>query len=254
MKISIITVVYNGIRHIADAIDSVLEQDYPNIEYIVIDGASTDGTRELIASYGKRIHKFVSEPDKGIYDAMNKGLKLATGDIVGILNSDDFYVNGQVISKIAEAFKKENCDTVYGDLVYIDAQDEYKVVRYWQAGEYRNNSFLKGWMPPHPTFFVKRHIYEEYGRFNTSMCSAADYELMLRFLHRYQVSTTYIPEVLVKMRVGGLSNSSLRHRWRANMEDRMAWELNNLKPHFYTLYIKPIYKIKQYFTRPQVLT
>jgi glycosyltransferase involved in cell wall biosynthesis len=252
MKASIITAVYNGVAHIEDTIQSVLSQDYENIEYIVIDGGSTDGTMDIINKYKEKISVVVSEPDKGLYDALNKGLRVATGDIIGLLHSDDIYCNKKVISKVIDTFRLKGCDTTYSDLLYVSAEDTEKIVRYWQSEPFMGDSFLKGWMPPHPTFFVKREVYQKYGSFNTDMRISADYELMLRLLHKHQVSTTYLPEVTVKMRVGGISNASLLSRWKANMEDRLAWRVNNLKPYFYTLYVKPLTKVLQYFKKPPI--
>ncbi len=254
MKVSIITAVYNNRTYISDAIESVLAQDYEQLEYIVIDGGSTDGTLEVIRQYENKISVLVSEPDRGLYDALNKGLKLATGDVIGFLHADDMYAKPTAVSQIVETFQLQGCDTAYSDLLYVEAEDTAKIVRYWQAAAYTEDSFLKGWMPPHPTFFVKREIYQRYGSYKTDMRISADYELMLRLLHKHHVSTAYLPEITVKMRTGGVSNASLLSRWKANMEDRMAWEVNNLKPYFYTLYAKPFSKLLQYFKRPPVRT
>lgn len=249
MKISIITVVCNNIATIKDAIESVLSQDYPNIEYIIVDGGSTDGTLEVIKSYGSRITKFISEPDKGIYDAMNKGLRLATGEIAGILNSDDFYADSSVVSSVMATFQQQKTDSVYGDLVYVKPQNTQQVLRYWRSGSYRRNKFLFGWMPPHPAFFVKRELYDKFGYFNLDFTSAADYELMLRFLYKHQISATYLPKLLVKMRAGGKSNKSVQNRVKANKEDKEAWIVNNLKFLPFTFILKPIRKIPQFFIK-----
>lgn len=252
MKASIITVVYNNCHTIRNAIQSVLSQDYPDLEYIVIDGSSTDGTLEIIKTYGAKIDKVVSEPDKGIYDAMNKGIDLATGDFIGFLNSDDFYQDRKIISRVAKKFQNEETDSVYGDLVYVSMNDTDKIVRYWQAGQFHKGIFLQGWMPPHPTFFVKKDIYRKLGNFKVDMGSAADYELMLRFLHRFEINTRYIPEVLIRMRMGGQSNSNLGNRIKANKNDRKAWKSTGLRPYFYTLWIKPIRKIPQYLKKGDI--
>ncbi len=249
LKISIITVSYNSERTIEDTIRSVLNQSYSNIEYILIDGASNDSTPEIINKYSSRISIFISEPDNGIYNAMNKGIALADGDIIGFLNSDDVYAHPDVVKNIVDSFLQNHVDSVYADLVYVDAGDTNKIIRYWKAKEYKENSFLNGWMPPHPTFYVKREVYMRLGGYNTRLKSAADYELMLRFLHKNRTSTHYLPEVLVKMRIGGMSNSNLRNRWRANREDRLAWELNGLKPKFLTLIRKPFSKILQFLIK-----
>lgn len=246
MKVSILTVVYNGAATIRDSIESVLGQDYPDIEYIVVDGNSKDGTQEIVRSYGDKIARFLSEPDAGIYDAMNKGIQLATGDVIGILNADDFYAYSSVISDVAAVLASSDFDASYGDLEYIDANDATVVRRKWVSGAYKVGAFLNGWMPPHPTFFVKKEVYHTHGRFRLDMGSAADYELMLRFVHRENIKLAYLPKVLVKMRAGGVSNSSVKNRLAANRKDRMAWKINNLEPRFYTLWLKPLRKIIQF--------
>jgi glycosyltransferase involved in cell wall biosynthesis len=249
LKISIITIAYNSAETIEDTILSVIQQDYSNIEYIIIDGGSKDQTMEIIEKYRNRIATVVSEKDKGIYDAMNKGVSAATGDVIGILNSDDFYAHNQVISHVAAEFVKNNCDALYADLVYVNRTDTNKVIRTWQAGAYEPGKFLRGWMPPHPTFFLSRAKYHQFGFYNTSLRSAADYELMLRYIHKHRVHLCYLPETITKMRTGGQSNVTLRNRLKANMEDRAAWRLNDLKPSWYTLTWKPLSKVFQYFRR-----
>ena len=246
MKVSIITVVFNGVSTINHCIESVLKQDFDSIEYIIIDGNSKDGTQEVIASYGSKIHQFLSEPDKGIYDAMNKGIKLATGDLIGILNADDFYASSTVISEIVGAIEKDNADACYGDLNYVDAQDESVIKRKWISGKYKPNAFLMGWMPPHPTFFLKKKCYEKLGNFRLDMGSAADYELMLRMIYKHGIKLAYVPSVIVKMRTGGVSNSNFQNRLNANKNDRKAWKINGLKPYPFTLWLKPVRKILQF--------
>jgi len=228
MKVSIVTVVWNNKKTIKNAIESVLGQTYNNLEYIIIDGASTDGTVEIINSYGSKISKFLSEPDKGLYDAMNKGLKLATGDIVGILNSDDFYVDDKVIEKVAKVFKDKKVDSVYADLVYVKPDDLENVVRYYDSSHFDPNKFAYGWMPAHPTFFVKREIYDQYGYFKTDYKIAADYELLVRFLKKYKISYYYLNEVIVKMRTGGISTSGLKSNYILNKEIIQACRENGV--------------------------
>lgn len=247
MKISIITATYNSEKTLRDTIESIKGQSYADIEYIIIDGQSKDDTVAMAQAYNGLVTHLKSEPDAGIYDAMNKGIALATGDVVGILNSDDFYAHGQVLERVAAAFEQPDVDAVYGDLQYVEATQTEQVVRHWRAGNFHRSSFLYGWMPPHPTFFVRRSLYEKFGRFDTSFRSAADYELMLRFLYKHSVKAHYIPEVLVKMRTGGVSNASMRHRIRANREDWRAWQVNNLQPYFFTTLLKPIRKISQFY-------
>ncbi|MDA9312916.1 glycosyltransferase [Vicingaceae bacterium] len=246
MKVSIITVCYNSATTIEDTIQSVLGQTYDAIEYIIIDGASSDETLQIMDKYKNDISVLVSEKDKGMYDAINKGIQLSTGDIIGILNSDDFYIDNSVISEVVQQMQREKADSLYSDLYYVATEDTNKVVRNWVSGKYNRQKFLCGWMPPHPTFFVKRKAYEKYGNFNLDLKSAADYELMLRFLHKNNISTCYLPRPLVRMRVGGMSNVSLINRIKANKEDRKAWRMNGLQPRPYTMLLKPLRKVLQY--------
>jgi glycosyltransferase len=249
LKVSVITAVFNNEDTIEEAIKSLSGQMYKDVEHIVVDGGSTDGTLDVIGRYRDKIAKIISEPDRGIYDALNKGIRLASGDVIGLLHGDDFYAHEKVLGTVLDVFEKRGVDSCYGDLQYVDKKDANKVIRYWKASQYCLGKFKFGWMPPHPTFFVKREIYEKYGLFNLALGSAADYELMLRFLVKHRITTAYIPEVLVKMRIGGKSNSSLRNRIRANRMDRMAWKVNDLKPYPWTLWMKPLRKIGQYFLR-----
>lgn len=253
MKVTIITVVFNSRRFITDCIRSVRAQDYRDIEYIIIDGASTDGTIDIINSFSHAVDHFVSEKDNGIYDAMNKAIGMATGNLIGILNSDDFYVHRKVISDVVRQIEESGADTLYADLVYVDPIDTDRVKRLWHSGAYKPGIFKWGWMPPHPTFFVKKKVYEQYGAFDLRLRSAADYELMLRFLHKNRVSTTYLSEIIIKMREGGMSNTSVKNRLKANLEDRLAWAYNDLRPYFFTLIIKPLRKIIQFIGKPAIL-
>lgn len=246
MKVSIITVCYNAASTIEDTIQSVLGQTYGNIEYVIIDGGSSDGTQSIIEKYRDKIDYYQSEPDGGIYFGMNKGISACTGDFVGILNADDIYASKDVLETVVNCIKTENVNSVYGDLVYVSETDLNKVVRTWVSGNYYRNSFLKGWMPPHPTFFVKREFYNQLGCFNTKFRIAADYELMLRFLYKNKLSVGYVPQTLIKMRTGGASNSSLKNRIQANKEDRNAWEINSITPKWYTLFLKPLSKLIQF--------
>jgi glycosyltransferase len=249
LKVSIITVCFNSASTIRDTINSVINQTYPNIEYIIIDGNSKDDTYQIVKSYGTKISIHKSEPDKGIYDGLNKGISLASGDIIGMLHADDFYANSTVIEQVVALFENSDTDSLYSDLDYVDPENTSKIIRHWVSGKYKAGKFLFGWMPPHPTFFVKRFIYNQLGLFNLELKSAADYELMLRYIHKNNIKTVYLPLVTVKMRAGGMSNKSLSNRIRANNEDRKAWELNGLKPYFFTLYLKPIRKIFQYILK-----
>lgn len=248
MKISIITATYNSAGTVRDTLETIASQQHPDIEHIIVDGRSSDDTLDIVKGFS-HVSRVISEKDKGIYDAMNKGIGIAAGDIIGILNSDDVYTDNFVLSDIAAAFEDPAVMTVYADLQYVDAVDLRKVRRRWSSGPFRRKNFYFGWMPPHPTFFVRRSVYEQAGLFNLNLRSAADYELMLRILLKYQITAHYLPRVIVKMRVGGASNAGLFNRLRGNREDRMAWKLNGLRPYWFTLYLKPLRKIHQYILK-----
>jgi glycosyltransferase involved in cell wall biosynthesis len=220
--------VWNNKETIKDAIDSVLGQTYENIEYIVVDGASTDGTVEIVQSYGDKITKFISELDKGLYDAMNKGIKLATGDIVGILNSDDFYIDEFVCERVVKEFEEKGVDSTYADLVFVKTENLDKTVRYYDSSHFSPEKFAYGWMPAHPTFFAKREIYEKYGVFKTDYKIAADYELLTRFLAKNKISYSYIKEPIVKMRIGGASTSGIKSNYILNKEIIRACKENGI--------------------------
>ena len=246
LKITIITVVYNSVNTIRDTINSILNQDYNNIEYIIIDGGSDDGTIGVIEEYMDVIDYYISEEDKGIYDAMNKGILAATGDVIGFLHSDDFYPNNSVISTVVNSFIKKQCDAIYGDLVYVDSKETSKIVRCWNAGTYSSSKINNGWMLPHPTFFVKASIYSQFGLYNIELKQSADYKMMLKLLYKYNISVFYISMVLVKMRIGGISNMNLRQRLIANKEDSLAWTMNDLNKPFLIRFKKPLRKVFQF--------
>jgi glycosyltransferase len=248
MKITIITACYNSAETIRDTLESIRSQDYKNIEHIIVDGGSKDQTIDIAKQF-PHVSKVVSEKDDGIYDAMNKGISLATGDIIGILNSDDIYTNNSVIEKVMKEFEDGSTDAVYADLQYVKYDNTQKITRTWHSGKFSKRKFYFGWMPPHPTFFVRRSVYEKLGNFNCALRSAADYEFMLRVLLKNNYPTKYIPEVLVKMRTGGMSTATISHRLRANREDREAWRINNLKPYFFTLTFKPLRKVLQFMLK-----
>lgn len=243
---------FNSVETIRDTIKSIISQDYENIEYILIDAGSTDGTLDIIKEYEGYINYFSSEEDDGIYDGMNKGISVASGEVVGILNSDDFYPNSYIVSNVARTFEKRNCDAVYGDLVYVKFYDTDKIVRYWQSGNYSVKKIKNGWMLPHPTFFVKREMYEKYGYYNTELKSAADYEMILKLLYKQNINVFYIPMILIKMRMGGKSNASIMNRIRANKEDGLAWTENQLNKPLFIRIKKPLQKIKQFFLKPKL--
>lgn len=237
MKISIITVVYNNANVIKSAIDSVLSQTYPKIEYIIVDGKSTDGTVDIVNSYGDRISKFISEKDNGIYDAMNKGIALATGDIIGILNSDDFYIDEHVIAKVAKEFEEKNVDSIYADLVYVAANNLQKTVRYYDSSYFAPERFAYGWMPAHPTFFVKRWVYEQYDVFRTDLKIGADFDILVRFLYTHKISYSYMKEIFVKMRLGGVS-TSFSSIWIINMEQLRVCKDNKIETNIFKILSK----------------
>jgi len=249
MKVSLITISYNAEDTIEDTIQSVINQSYKNIEYIIIDGLSNDNTLNIIEKYKSRISKVVSEKDKGLYDAMNKGISNCTGDVIGMLNSDDLLASPDIIEKLVKVFESEKTDAIYGDLVYVDREDIEKIKRKWISKKYKKGAFKRGWMPPHPTFYVKKELYQYYGKFDLRFKTSADYELMLRMIHKHNVKLSYLSEIMVKMRVGGQSNVSVKNRLNANREDKMAWDVNGLKrPPFLSL-IKPLSKVGQFLRR-----
>jgi len=217
MLISVVTVSFNNIDTIGETILSVLCQDYISIEYLVVDGGSSDGTVELLKSYGDQI-KWISESDNGIYDAMNKGIALATGDIIGTLNADDFYANDHVLSEVSRIFLDPNINACYGDLVYVSEVNAAKTVRFWKSNNYKSGLFKSGWMPAHPTFFVRKNVYEQLGKFNLNYKIAADFELLFRFIEKNKVKTRYLPKVLIKMRLGGTTNKSISNIINQNKE------------------------------------
>lgn len=246
MKVSIVTICFNSAETIRTALQSVIAQSYPDIEYIIVDGKSKDNTLSIVNEYKSNIAKIISEEDDGIYDAMNKGVKEATGDIIGILNSDDLYANEHVVSNMVKAIS--DADAVYADLVYVRREDTSQITRTWRAGIYKKGLFKTGWMPPHPTFFVKKACYDNLGYYSTELNSSADYELMLRLIHKHGVSVNYFPEIIVKMRVGGQSTVSIKNRLAANKEDRRAWEMNGLHPGIATIR-KPLSKLSQFLKK-----
>ena len=251
MKISIITVCYNSSSFIRFAIDSVLSQSYSDIEYIVIDGGSNDGTLDILDEYVDYISHFVSESDKGIYDAMNKGIALATGDIIGILNSDDFYIDEFVIDKVVKEFER-NIECLYADLVYVRSENLNKVIRYYDSSQFTPSKFAYGWMPAHPTFFVKKDIYNKYGVFRTDLKIAADFDLILRFLYTHNLTYSYIQEPIIKMRMGGVS-TSFSSIWINNIEQLQVCHDNNVDTNIFKIFLKYPSKILGIFKRNATL-
>ena len=255
MKISIITVVYNNKETIQDAINSVLLQNYDNLEYIIVDGASTDGTvdviNEALRIHSKKNIKFISEKDNGIYDAMNKGIRTSGGDVIGILNSDDFYINNDIISVVVNEFITKGVDSIFADLVYVRSDDLDKIVRYYSSAGFYPKRMAYGWMPAHPTFFVKKKIYEQYGLYKADYRISADYELVARFLVKNRISYSYIPKILVKMRTGGASTRNLKSNWVLNKEILRACAENGIKTNIIKVFSKYPTKILQSIKTPK---
>jgi glycosyltransferase involved in cell wall biosynthesis len=248
LHISVITAVLNRASTLGGALRSVQAQKWPDIEHIVIDGGSTDGSLDILQSHRSRIAKLVSEPDQGIYDALNKGISAATGDIVGFMHADDEFATPDALPHIARAFEDPAVEAVYGDLVYVRKSDATHVVRYWRAGHYERAHLTQGWMPPHPTFYVRRDVYTRFGMFNTRFRIAADYENMLRILWRGGVRAAYVPEVLVRMRVGGISNMSLFNMLHKSREDYAALRENGIGG-LQALLLKNVTKLPQFVAK-----
>jgi len=238
---------YNSADFIQSNIESVYDQSYSEIEQIIIDGVSSDLTSEIIQKINNRVDIFISESDNGIYDAMNKGINHATGEVIGFLNADDMLYDEKVLERIAESFKDDSVDAVYGDLVYVKRNEINHISRIWHSKDYQKEIFKKGWHPPHPTFYVRKKIYDKYGVFNLKYKIAADYELMLRFIHKYQIKVKYLPKMLIKMRLGGTSNISIKNILRANYECMQSWKDNGFSPPYFGLIRKPFSKIFQYY-------
>jgi glycosyltransferase involved in cell wall biosynthesis len=246
MSLSIITVCYNSEKTIRKTIDSVLCQKYKDIEYIIVDGGSTDNTINIIREYGNQISKFISEKDNGIYEAINKGISLANGDIVGILNSDDIFYDNETISCIADCFNiNHNLDSIIGDIVFVKPNG--KVHRHYSAINWSPNKLSWGLMPPHPSFYCKRILFDKFGMYRNDFKIAADYELFIRFFFINGVNYKYIPKILVKMNLGGISTKNLISNLRINKEVLLAFKLNNINTNIFKLYTKYFFKIKEFF-------
>ncbi|HNS20087.1 MAG TPA: glycosyltransferase family 2 protein [Sedimentisphaerales bacterium] len=251
MRVSIVTVCFNSAATIEDTIQSVCDQEYDDLEHIIVDGGSTDGTQDVIRRHNGRIKKFISEPDRGIYDAMNKGLALAAGEVVAFLNADDVYASSAVIGDVTAAIREDHVDGVYGDLVYVKRQGSHRILRYWRAGEYRPMAFYRGWVPPHPTFFCQTAVYRRLGGYDPVYRIAGDFELMLRFIEKNRIRVQYVPRPLVRMRMGGQANT-VRGMIQGNREIVRAFRSNDLE--FPTRFFcsKLVHKVRQLVTRPEV--
>ena len=248
MKISLLTVSFNSASTIKDTIESIRSQDYKDIEYIVVDGNSTDGTINILKSYDSFISKWISEPDKGIYDAMNKAIKMAAGEVVGILNSDDFYANHQILARVAKEFSDPSIDVVFGDLVFVDSQYLSKTVRKYSSAKWHPGKFAWGFMPAHPTVFIRRKYYDQFGLFKTDYKIAADYELLIRFLFVHQLRYKYLPITMVKMRRGGVSSRNLMSNVILNNEIIRGCRENGIRTNVVMVYLKYFRKLSELFT------
>lgn len=247
LRVSIITASYNSAATIADNMQSVQAQTYANVEHVMMDGLSKDDTLKIIQASQTEKTQVYSEKDHGIYDALNKGIQKATGDIIGLMHSDDLFFDHQVIEKVAQAFDADPLlEAVYGDLLYVDAQNTKKVIRTWKSKQASERDFYWGWMPAHPTMYVRKEVFERYGLYRTDLRISADYEWMLRLMVKHKIKTKYLPFFMVNMRVGGISNSSWKNRLQANRQDRKAWKINELSPYFFTLFLKPLRKLGQF--------
>lgn len=249
MKVTIITVTLNSDKFLEECINSVISQDYGDIEHIIIDGQSTDGTLGIIEKYKQHIAYTVSEKDPGMYDAINKGMKIATGDIIGTLNSDDILAAPDVISAIVNTFTAQKVDAIYGDLVYVAPQNTAKVIRVWKGLPFKRSRFKYGWMPAHPTFYFSRKLLENFGYYETHYYTASDYEFMARYLFYFRVKASYVPRLIVKMRMGGMSNGNIFRRLRANRRDYLAMKRNRIPLAFFVSLLKPLIKLHQYKRR-----
>jgi glycosyltransferase involved in cell wall biosynthesis len=238
MRVSIITVTLNSARTLEDTIVSVMNQTYDNIEHIIVDGGSTDGTLAIVEKYRKHIAHFISEPDKGIYDAMNKGIKLATGDLIGTLNSDDIYADDTVISEVIEKFSLIDTDILYADLWYVKNNDINKVVRRFRSSQFHPSLLPYGIAPAHPTMFVKRHIIESFGSYKTDYKISADFEFIARIFYKTEVKYYYHPKVIIKMRMGGISTSGWRSLILSNQEMLKACLENNIPTNIFKIFMK----------------
>jgi glycosyltransferase len=251
VKITIITPSFNSSKVILSCIDSVKNQTFKDIEHIIVDGKSTDGTLDIINKYAanKNFYKVIviCERDKGIYDALNKGIKISSGDIIGILHSDDFFAESSTLEKINKKFNENNCDGVYGNIEYVSVDNPNKTIRYWNADSCSPGKFKYGWHPPHTSLFLKRMVFEKYGLYRTDLTIASDYEAMLRYIHKYGIKLAYLPEVLVKMRLGGASNKSIKNLIITTIEDYKAWRLNGLKGGLQAVILKKLRKLPQFF-------
>jgi glycosyltransferase involved in cell wall biosynthesis len=250
LQVTVVTAVKNRAPTLGACLRSVHSQTWPAVEHVLVDGGSTDGSLSIIGAHHPKLAKVICEPDRGVYEALNKGIQSATGDIIGFLHADDEFASDRALESVARAFEDPGVDAVYGDLIYVSRGDPTHVVRYWRAGKYARSQIANGWMPPHPTFYVRRSIYSRFGAFDTRYKIAADYENMLRILWRGGAEAVYIPEVLVRMRTGGLSNR-LSNLFMKSREDYAAMRANGIEP-WQALLLKNVTKLPQFVIKASV--
>jgi glycosyltransferase involved in cell wall biosynthesis len=249
-KVSIITVVLNDVKHIANSIESVLSQEYPNIEYIIIDGGSSDGTIEIINNYKDNVKIFISEPDKGIYEALNKGIILSNGDYVGILNSGDLYSNSKVVSNFMDKISKRNAEICFSDMVIVDEKTDI-VLRYYMASYFKRCLFRTGWMPPHPTCFIKKSLFKEFGLYSTDYKIAGDFDLLVRFFYGRQINWAYLSQVTVRMISGGISNSGIKSKKQISYEIRKSLKSNKIRSSYMLQLIRYLIRLIEIIKKPK---
>lgn len=252
MKISLITVTYNAGGVLCCAIESALHQTYSNLEYIIVDGASKDNTLDIIRAYEPQFQgrmKWISEPDCGLYDAMNKGIRMATGDVVGILNSDDFFTSNDVLEKVADSFTGNDVNAVYGDIHFVRSDDLNRCVRYYSSRIFRRGLMRLGFIPAHPSFYCRRECFEKYGCYKTDYKIAADFDLLLRFIYVHRIRIKYLPVDMVTMRLGGASTSGLKSRMTGMKEHLRSFRENGVKTNRFLLSLRYFYKLTEYFRK-----
>mgnify|MGYP003945378095 CR=1 FL=1 len=247
MKVSVITAVFNCASYISSCIDSIAKQKHKEIEYIIIDGNSTDGTVSIINTYAAHVHYFVSEPDNGFYGALNRGISMATGEVIGILNADDVLADADVITTVVENFKNSSCDAVYGNLNYTQRNDLNQVIRKWRSNAYSRKAIKYGWMPPHPTIYIRKEIYLKHGTYSMDYGHSSDYELILRLFYKHQINTVYVDRLFVKMRIGGVSNNTYKQLFKACSADYRAMIFNDIPHPVVAVVAKKLRKLEQYF-------
>lgn len=246
MKVTLITVVFNCQDFIEQCILSVIGQDYPHLEYIVIDGLSSDNTKDIINKYAGHIDYYLSEPDDGMYDALNKGIAAATGDLIGILNSDDYLVDRNIISQLVQLLISKDADAVYGNLNYVKRTDKDVIKRKWRSNPLNRKDFERGWMPAHPTLFIRKYFFQTYGGYALNLGTAADYELILRMFYKYQLNAVFLDKLVVHMRTGGMSNRNYKSLIRAALNDYRAMVCNDIPLPMLALMFKKVRKLKQF--------